>query len=203
MKQFIVWICTYINLYLFSTIFSPLDCAEEEAEEECHVINEADDPDLDEGFTKELYDLELEHALSFHYSMIVIEPKALGDQVSRWIRVGNFLHKTSVVCGLGCLFSPLVLPPNSRTNLSITMGSASLLLAAVYNMSWQYDPCCKYQVEYDSHNLAKVPLESLTTPSPVVLVYKDDKYRKRLHNITAVAVCIYMGYKAYQWWSIS
>lgn len=167
---------------------------------ECHVIHEADDPDLDENLTQELYDTELEFALNQQYPMIMIEPKVLGDQISKWIRVGNFIHKSSVLCSLGCLASPLFLPPNNRTIVSMTLGGTSLLLTALYDISWQFDPSCKYQVEYDSHNLVKVPLERLTSPSPIVLVYKDDKYRKILHNVGSFAVCIYMGYKAYQYW---
>lgn len=172
----------------------------ESPDKECHVIHETDDPDLNENFTKELYDTELEVALNRQHPMIVIEPKALGDQISRWIQVGNFVHKSSVLCSLGCLLSPLILPPSNRTMISMTLGGTSLLLTAVYDISWQFDPCCKYQVEYDSHNLNKVPLERLTSPSALVLVHRDDKYRKILHNVASLAVCAYMGYKAYQHW---
>ena len=169
-------------------------------DEECHIIHEADDPDFDENFTQELYDTELELALNREYPMIVIEPKVLGDQISRWIQVGNFIHKSSVICSLGCLVSPLILPANNRTMISMSLGGTSLLLTAVYDVSWQFDPCCKYQVDYDSHSLVKVPLERLTLPSPIVLVYKDDRYRKILHNVASLAVCAYMGYKAYHYW---
>ena len=172
----------------------------ESPDEECHIIHETDDPDLDENFTKELYDNELDLALSEEYPMIVVEPKILGDQISRWIQAGNFIHKSSVICSLGCLVSPFILPPNNRTIVSMALGGTSLLLTAVYDISWQFDPCCKYQVEYDSHNLVKVPLEELTSPSPIVLVYKDDQYRKILHNVASLAVSVYMGYKAYQYW---
>ena len=175
----------------------------ESPDEECRIIHENDDPDLDENFIKELYDNELELALSEEYPMIVVEPKVLGDQISRWIQVGNFIHKSSVICSLGCLVSPFILPPNNRTIVSMALGGTSLLLTAVYDISWQFDPCCKYQVEYDSHNLVKVPLEELTSPSPVVLVYKDDHYRKILHNVASLAVSAYIGYKAYQYWQSS
>ena len=158
-------------------------------DEECHVIHEADDPDLDENFKQELYDTELEVALNRQYPMIVIEPQVLGDQISKWIQVGNFVHKFSVLCSLGCLVSPFILPPNNRTIISMTLGGTSLLLTALYDLSWQFDPCCKYQVEYDSHNLVKVPLERLTSTSPIVLVFKDDKYRKILHNAASLVVC--------------
>ncbi|XP_028395250.1 transmembrane protein 11, mitochondrial-like [Dendronephthya gigantea] len=172
----------------------------ENPDDECHVIHEADDLDLDENLTQELYENEFEAALSRQYPMIIIEPKVLGDQVSKWIRVGNFIHKSSVLCSLGCLVSPLILPPTNRTIISMTLGGSSLVFAALYNISWQFDPCCKYQVEYDSHNLAKLPLERLTSPLPIILVYKDDKFRKILHNVGSLAVCIYMGYKVYQFW---
>ena len=183
--------------HYFFMFFSPLM---DSPDEECHVIHEADDPDLDENFKKELYDTELEVALNRQYPMIVIEPQVLGDQISRWIQAGNFLHKSSVLCSLGCLASPFLLPPNNRTIISMSLGGSSLLLTALYDLSWQFDPCCKYQVEYNCDNLVKVPLERLTSASPIVLVYKDDTYRKILHNAASLVVCAYMGYKAYQFW---
>ena len=165
---------------------------------ECHVIHEVDDFNKNVIVIKELYNGELKYALKRQYAVIIIVPKVFGDQVSRWIRVGNFIHKCSVLCSLGCLVSPLALPPSNRTTISMTLGSLSLLLTALYDILWQFDPICNYQVEYDSHPLAKVPLERLTSPSPIILVYKDDRFRKVLHNVGSLAVCIYMGYKAYQ-----
>lgn len=168
--------------------------------EECHVIHEADDPDLDPSLTWELYEIELEMALEKQYSMIVIEPKILGDHVSKWIRLGNFIHKSSVLCSLGCLLSPIVLPASNRKMISLSLGGVSLLSAAIYDISWQFDPTSKYQVEYDSHSLVKVPLERLSSSSPLVLVNKDDKYRMILHNVASFAVAVYLGYNAYRYW---
>lgn len=37
--------------------------------------------------------------------VIVIEPVRLGDETARWIAVGNCLHKTSVLAGLGSIIT--------------------------------------------------------------------------------------------------
>lgn len=51
----------------------------------------------------EVFELELERALDIGYYMIVIEPTRLGDETGRWISVGNCLHKTAVLSGLGVI----------------------------------------------------------------------------------------------------
>lgn len=132
--------------------------------------------------------------------MIVIEPTMIGEETARWIQVGNCLHKTSVITGLGCFVSPWVLPKAFKEPISLVCGGVSIFCAALYGVSWQFDPCCQYQVEYDTRKLAKLPLGSLTSSSLIVLVRKDDKYRKRLHNLVAGSVLIYCSWKIYNWY---
>ena len=132
--------------------------------------------------------------------MIVIEPTMIGEETARWIQVGNCLHKTAVIAGLGCFVSPWVLPRAVKEPFSLVCGGVSILCAAMYGVSWQFDPCCQYQVEYDTRKLAKLPLGSLTSSSPIVLVRKDDKYRKRLHNVVASSALIYCSWKVYNWY---
>lgn len=43
---------------------------------------------------------ELDKALDERYETIIIEPCKVGDETSRWIRVGNCLHKTATISGL-------------------------------------------------------------------------------------------------------
>lgn len=51
----------------------------------------------------EAFGEELERALEAGCQMIIIEPSRLGDETARWIAVGNCLHKTAVVAGLGSI----------------------------------------------------------------------------------------------------
>ena len=132
--------------------------------------------------------------------MIAIEPTAIGEETARWIQVGNCLHKTAVIAGLGCFVSPWVLPKALKEPVSLVCGGISFFCAALYGVSWQFDPCCKYQVEHDTKKLAKLPLGSLTSSSPIVLVRKDDKYRKRLQNLVAGSAFIYCSWKVYVWY---
>lgn len=53
----------------------------------------------------EAFGEELERALEAGCQMIIIEPSRLGDETARWIAVGNCLHKTAVVAGLGSIFT--------------------------------------------------------------------------------------------------
>ena len=149
---------------------------------------------------REQFEADLERALESQCGMIVIEPTMIGEETARWIQVGNCLHKTAVIAGLGCFVSPWVLPRVVKEPISFVSGGVSVFCAALYGVSWQFDPCCQYQVEYDTRKLAKLPLGSLTSSSPIVLVRKDDKYRKRLHNVVAGSVLIYCSWKVYKWY---
>lgn len=69
---------------------------------------------IDTAIIREVYDSEnahetfgeeLERALEAGCQMIIIEPSRLGDETARWIAVGNCLHKTAVVAGLGSIFT--------------------------------------------------------------------------------------------------
>lgn len=51
----------------------------------------------------ETFELELERALEAGCSIIVVEPSRLGDETARWIAVGNCLHKTAVLSGIGAI----------------------------------------------------------------------------------------------------
>lgn len=73
---------------------------------------------------------------------------------------------------------------------------------ALYGISWQFDPCCKYQVEYDAYKLSRLPLHTLTSSTPVVLVRKDDLHRKRLHNTIALAALVYCVKKVYELYAV-
>lgn len=81
-------------------------------------------------------------------------------------------------------------------------GLVSVLCAGCYTLSWQWDPCCKYQEEKDRRHLATLPVMSdLTSASPVVLVRKDNRRKILIHNsvsIAAAAICIWRLYKTFK-----
>ena len=148
----------------------------------------------------EILEEHLENALESQVEHIVIEALQVGDETSKWIQVGNCLHKLSVLSGLSCLLSPLVCPDRYQLYLTLPLSSVNLVCTTLYDLSWQYDPCCKYQVEHNTRRLEQLQLQTLSTSMPVVLVRRDDKYRKRLHNFLSACVLSYVGWKAYQFY---
>ncbi|XP_043936676.1 transmembrane protein 11-A, mitochondrial-like [Protopterus annectens] len=166
---------------------SPLDC---------YIIHEVYDGEL----THEQFEYELESALEHQYRYIVIEPARLGDETARWISVGNCLHRTAILTGTMCLLSPFTLPTDYSCWLGLPTGMVSIVCATLYKVSWEPDPCCKYQVEYNACELSRLPLSTLRTSAPVVLVRRDDTSRKRLHNViamTALAYCLRKLFELY------
>lgn len=145
------------------------------------------------------YDFEttlslLDSALDAQAPVIIIEPTELGDETSRWIRVGNCLHKTAVLSAVGCVavgsVVPLVSSSVGITASCVGLGLSSVLCAALYALSWQFDPCCKYQPTDDTKILRRLPFVLLSSASPVVLVRRDDTRRKWLQNLLATAAAL-------------
>ncbi|CAG4981020.1 unnamed protein product [Parnassius apollo] len=109
------------------------------------------------------FEMELERALEAGVRVIVIEPEPLGEETARWIYVGNLLHKVSVYSGLCSITSGLIW--NSLA--CAPFGIVSVLCAGCYTLSWQWDPCCKYQEDKNRRRLATLPaLSDLTSASP-------------------------------------
>jgi len=148
------------------------------------------------GYTEEDYENELEQALQDNYELIVIEPPVLGEETARWIKVGNCLHKTSVISGAVCLIGHSV--DDRRPFIYISLGVISVVCAGIYAISWRSDPCCKYQVEDDLPRMEQL-LSSLNSVSPVVLVRKDDGRRRKLHNIVSLISGLLCAWKVYKW----
>jgi len=145
------------------------------------------------------YDFEttlslLESALDTQAPVIIIEPAELGDETSRWIRVGNCLHKTAVLSAIGCVAVgaavPLVSSSVGITASCVGLGLSSVLCAALYALSWQFDPCCKYQPTDDTKILRRLPFVLLSSTAPVVLVRRDDTRRRWLQNLLATAAAL-------------
>ena len=55
--------------------------------------------------SQDQFEMELEKALEDSYEIIIIEPSQLGKDTQLWISMGNCLHKTSVLSGLGSIVS--------------------------------------------------------------------------------------------------
>ncbi len=165
---------------------------------ECYIVHEIYNGEN----AQDQFEYELEQALEAQYRYIVIEPTRIGDETARWVAVGNCLHKSAVLAGAVCLLTPLALPAEYSRYVVLPAGALSLACAALYSISWQFDPCCKYQVEYDSQKLSRLPLHTLTSSSPVVLVRRDDVHRKRLHNTIALAALAYCAKKIYELYAV-
>ncbi|MBZ3876146.1 Transmembrane protein 11, mitochondrial [Sciurus carolinensis] len=165
---------------------------------DCYIVHEIYNGEN----AQDQFEYELEQALEAQYKYIVIEPTRIGDETARWITVGNCLHKTTVLAGTACLFTPLALPLDYSHYISLPAGALSLACCTLYGISWQFDPCCKYQVEYDAYKLSRLPLHTLTSSTPVVLVRKDDLHRKRLHNTIALAALVYCVKKIYELYAV-
>ncbi|CAH0558225.1 unnamed protein product [Brassicogethes aeneus] len=151
----------------------------------------------DSEYSQHNFSMELEKALDRKCCVIVIEPSQLGDETARWISFGNCLHKTAVISGFTSIVSGFIW--NNSLTPQAHFSIFSLLCTGLYTASWQFDHCVKYQVERDPRKLVRLPiLGAITSQSPVVLVRKDDTYRKVLHctiSLSAAAFCVYKFYR--------
>ena len=116
--------------------------------------------------------------------------------------MGNFLHKSGVLFGLGALTTAAFLPSPYHIYFSCASGVCSLISVGLYNLSWNGDPCCKYQVDYQAMVLSKIPSKEFTKKNKmVVLVRRNDIYRRRLHNSVALLVLGVLGFQFYRLFS--
>ena len=138
-------------------------------------------------------EMELEKALEMQVKHIIIEPFKLGDETASWIKMGNFLHKASVVSGVISLSTGYF----KKDVFSYPLAVISFLAAGVYAVSWASDPCCKYQLETNIRKVEGLPLQELTSTSQVILVRRDDSRRKYLQNIVAISAVLFSGYRVY------
>lgn len=163
-----------------------------------HVIHDLEDEEGgEEG--REMLECQLELALEKGFFVIVVEPVWLGDQTVRWIQVGNFLHKSAVLASLGALVSFPFLSPSVSVFTAVPVGVFGVCCAGFYDVSWQFDPCCKYQVDRHGRDLARIPSHELHSRTPIVLVRKNDQYRKLLHNSLSLVVVAYLGWQLYKY----
>jgi len=154
-----------------------LDLKPIELPERLYIIHHRVNPHWEE------YEEELETAFESRCSLVIIEPQSLGDEVMRWIAVGNFIHKSAVVSGLAAFASSVFLP--NKVNLAAPLIAASVFATGIYNISWQHDPASKFQPFSPSRSnpcTPQLPLHLLHSPNPVVLTRRNDYARKILHT---------------------
>ncbi|XP_064478978.1 transmembrane protein 11, mitochondrial-like isoform X2 [Ornithodoros turicata] len=155
----------------------------------------------------EAFESDLDRALEARPAAIIVEPRRLGEETARWIALGNCLHQTSVLSGLGSLAATLLLSPPAPNPASIhtlliistPLAAVGTLCAGLYSVSWATDPCIHYQVETDTQVLSRLPLSELANAHPLVLVRKDDKKKRAAHIVTtalAVGAVVWKLYRA-------
>ncbi|CAL4134000.1 unnamed protein product, partial [Meganyctiphanes norvegica] len=155
------------------------------------IIREVYDSDS----AHETFELELERALEAGTTTILIEPTTLGDETARWIAVGNCLHKTAVMTGFGSIFAA---SPRDANFFCVLLCSYSILGQVSIAICYQYMSFYNMYVEHDSGRLSRLPLHSLSSASPVVLIRKDDQKRKILHSSVSIAAFSYCMWRLYQ-----
>eukprot|EP00039_Didymoeca_costata_P012330 m.176917 g.176917 ORF g.176917 m.176917 type:complete len:187 (-) comp15449_c0_seq3:3725-4285(-) len=131
----------------------------------------------------ELAPQDLERLLVSKVDLVAIDHTLpLGSQIARSIQCGNFLHKCSVLSGLGCFVFGLM---RNQTALKLTLGcaSSSITCATLYGAFVQADPVSKYQIDETGEEARDIPSKYMPSLSSfVVLVRRDDTARKFLHN---------------------
>ncbi len=117
----------------------------------------------DNDNAQEIFQLELERAVQTGCATIIIEPSDLGEETERWISTGFYLHKTSILFGIGSLaagknglFSSVIgdetliiivgIYWSEKRFASLPMSLTSCLCASLYTACWSFDPCSSYTV---------------------------------------------------------
>ena len=155
--------------------------------------------------TTERFEARLEKALQNGEKFIIIEPIKLGKDIQKFIYVGNIFHKTAVTSSLFsltvCYLSHVpYFPEHSCYTIALPLAMVGWISTGVYNLTWQFDPCSKYQVLQDRSKLSQNAVSDLHTTSPVVLERKDDTVRKMLHNLLALSTASFFAYRFYDWY---
>jgi hypothetical protein len=73
----------------------------------------------------------------------------------------------------------------------------SLFCTSLYTLSWDSDPCVKYQIERNPKKLPKFP-SLLDFSSPVVLTYKSNTKSKYLHRVVTLTAAGLVGFRIYE-----
>lgn len=157
-----------------------------------YIIPEVYDGDSD-GF-----ETQLDIALEESYKIIIIEPSKLGDETTRWIAVGDWIHKVAMCSGLGSITIGIACP--NKPVMYLPLYVISLFSVGLYTLSWQLDPCCKYKVANKSI-LKKYHIEENQLSSPASSTYllrTSIASTVWLHNVVLITATGFFAYKWYQ-----
>lgn len=144
----------------------------------------------------ETFLIQLERALHRRYECIVIEPKRLAEETGRWIMLGNILSRLSLLSGAASITISIVSP--DRLFVSVPLAALTLITRGFYDISWNFDPCSKYQVESGSA-VTRFVDESVAKSATRILVYKDNallNYAQRSVTVVAVVLCGFHLYRS-------
>lgn len=159
------------------------------------------------------YNLEqLDLALEDHSDVVVIEPRRLGAQTLRWIRMGNFLQGLTITAGLAAGITSIGIKytPSFELPRFVWASLCGLCLAshAAYRLSWSPDPCSEYQPENDEQNL-EATLRQINGHRPycdsyVVMVRRRERNTWLLltGDLVAVGVAALVAFKLHACWPI-
>lgn len=93
------------------------------------------------------------------------------NRLGRWIWVGNCLHKTAVATGVVSLVASLLW--RDRPVIAAPACALSLFCTGLYTVSWNYDPCCQYQVCPSPLHAAVLP----RNPNPFLSIGGEQRHR--------------------------
>jgi len=161
-------------------------------QEDTAIIREVYDNDN----SQEMFEQELDNALEAGYKYIIIEPTQLADETVRWITVGNFLSQTAIISS--ALSAGTAYFWTSKPFVYGPLCMASFVCTGLYMISWQFDPCCKYQVHKDPR-LKSLQKEDNTPSLPVVIERGSDTKRKIVHTSVTVVSTAYCMWKLYEY----
>ena len=141
--------------------------------------------------------MELKGALIQNYDLIVLSDVTLGERVCKWIQFGNILHKSAVLSGITCLV--LNISTDTADWFIGCLSFCSFFSIATYNALWRKDIVSSYQLDTRGDFVSQLPLSSVKSRSVVVLVKRDDKYRRFLHNLIGCLLLIQLGRRVVHW----
>lgn len=142
-------------------------------------------------------DIQLQNAMKSDNHIIVVEPEGLGEMVSMWITIGNFLHKLTIISGLGVITSACIF---KKPYICCCLCITNIFSATLYSLAWQFDPYTKYRVEKNPKKKARFAV-LVSSQNPTVLIKDKTQFRNFCRitlTISATSVCLWNFYKFYK-----
>eukprot|EP00041_Stephanoeca_diplocostata_P005240 m.58466 g.58466 ORF g.58466 m.58466 type:complete len:242 (-) comp15653_c0_seq2:113-838(-) len=142
-----------------------------------------------------LADIVFERAITREIEVVAVEDSKLAAASARSIQIGNILHKTAVLAGLGGVLCHTV-KGDAATRVMLGLSVASVGAASLYGTMVQADPICKYQVDVHGAAAEEMPAGSLKPDTAyVIFVRRNDTARKVVHYTLALAAACLYGWR--------